>query len=87
MAAATFYNGVICTKHPELQGKRYVIRKSCQGCDREARHDHYLRNRERVLAQGRIWRERNRERVKYLQDQWKIRRMLDGIERELRTAT
>ena len=68
-AGALHYLGAVCTKHPELSGKRSARNGNCCGCNRdkmrarrasnpgyfkEQNRATYLRNRDRYLEAGRI---------------------------------
>lgn len=46
------------------------LHPSCKNCSKIKRRETYLKHKESILEQGRIWRENNKERMRFLIKRW-----------------
>lgn len=71
----TYYVGAICSKHPELLGKRRIKNRECGGCKKDRLNAWREKNREHVNSYMREYRSENSEslRVKAKEKYWNNR--------------
>ena len=62
LAEEKYYDGKVCHKHPELEGRR-LLSGHCEECRRIQNYNRYHSNKEERREMARLYYARNRERA------------------------
>ena len=76
------YVGKVCSKHPELNGERYVSSYGCISCSLDAVKKNQANNRKIVHARNKQYRQQNPEKIKQMHQDWRKNNLVHDAKRK-----